>query len=139
MGETRIYSCKTLGVKNFKFLKTILDGKNFDIIILCESCTSECSKIIQPEQNVEWFTIEELQHFIFDSRYVDLAVKVKPDELSELKNYYQSFKNFPYVKLNDPIVRYLGLKEGDLVKFTRTSDLSCKDKKTYRYYRYVTK
>ena len=60
---------------------------------------------------------------------------VSEKEKEELIKKYGPLKLFPRISINDPQVRRLGAKPGDLIKITRKSDVAGE----YVYYRVVVK
>jgi DNA-directed RNA polymerase subunit H (RpoH/RPB5) len=141
--KARIYICRTFGIKNFKVLHKILDeaqkqDPHTKLIVVCDSCTAECGKAISAQKpDLEWFSVDQLQYYIFDSKDVDDARKADENEVKSLVKSYGPLKLFPHVKINDPIPRYLGLCEGDLVRFVRNPDIP--GGTPYKFYRYVVK
>ena len=60
---------------------------------------------------------------------------VTPEEKKELIKKYGPLKLFPRISVNDPQVKVLKAKPGDLIKITRKSKVAGE----YTYYRVVVK
>jgi len=60
---------------------------------------------------------------------------VSEEEKAELIKKFGPLKLFPRISVNDPQVKRLGAKPGDIIKITRKSDVAGE----YVYYRVVVK
>jgi DNA-directed RNA polymerase subunit H (RpoH/RPB5) len=73
---------------------------------------------------------------IFKHRLVPWHEIISEEERKAvLEKYHAEHHQFPWIKLNDPIVIILGARPGDIVKITRNSQTAG----TYVSYRYVIK
>lgn len=64
----------------------------------------------------EYFHINELQYFIFDQQYVPKNIKILTDVE---KNKIKFKKNYPTISISDIVVRLIGAKINDVIKFER--------------------
>lgn len=73
---------------------------------------------------------------VFSSRLSPQYRIMLKDEIDQLLlKYNVTIKGLPKIKVNDPAVKSLGAKEGDVIEIKRESQTAGK----YNYYRFVVK
>ena len=71
---------------------------------------------------------------IFLSRYVPKQEKISEDEKAQLLEKFKiKLRHLPKIRDDDPVVKRLNAKSGDVIKVTRIST----ETGTYNYYRVV--
>ena len=115
-------------VSDYKKNLNIDKNEAVDIIIVTkEEVTHATRKIIDTNQRND-FTIEV---FLENELFVNITKhklqpqfkKLSENEKDEIcKKYRATSEQFPYIRKKDPVSRYFGLKEGDMIKITRPSE-----------------
>lgn len=125
---TRVYFLKN--VKNLFFFK---NNEN-SFVVLCQN------KKVENLQNVEFLSLNELQHNIFvNEKMLEVSI-LNEKEIEELKEFYtlsDSFAELPKILIDDPIVKFLGLKSGDFVRTLRKRPEQPGKGSTYSFIRRV--
>uniref|UniRef100_A0A6C0JPG9 Uncharacterized protein n=1 Tax=viral metagenome TaxID=1070528 RepID=A0A6C0JPG9_9ZZZZ len=132
---TIIYWITCLGVKNLKKITESLKfqkqfaTKNIIIIYKSKSPGSDNNaKLYMDEfQNIkiEFLSIDELQYNIFDNDLIPSKIRIlNEDEVNEMVLFYKNVKMFPKLKPEDNIRRYLDIKKGEIVCFSRIENNS---------------
>jgi DNA-directed RNA polymerase I, II, and III subunit RPABC1 len=107
------------------------------IIILKEKINVTIEKeLVNPlYKNVEIFLFKNLIFNITKHNEVPKHIPMSKDEIKELLDKYRLSKTqIPKILSSDPMVKYYGLKPGDMFKIIRSS-LSAGEYITYRYVR----
>jgi DNA-directed RNA polymerase subunit H (RpoH/RPB5) len=104
------------------FLDTNFD-KNFLLVVPDFSSKAEKELKIKYKKS-ELFKEEELLLDLMEHILVPTQYKIDADTDPFLKNWNTNKKNFPRITLNDPVSKYLNLKEGDIIRIVRPSQSS---------------
>lgn len=116
--------CK-LNIDTFKwYYKLFLDHRvSRGIIVHSTACTASVREFYPTCQvDVELFRVEELRFNVLKHTYVPLHVRVD--------HWDNNNRKYPLLKKSDPVARFMGYIEGDVIRIQR-ADGSL-------YYRYVT-
>jgi DNA-directed RNA polymerases I, II, and III subunit RPABC1 len=96
------------------------------IFVTLEKSNQNVYNLIKHEKlrNVELFVISELLFNPSKSIYVPKHEKLPKDQEKELLEIYNTTKNnLPKILSTDKIIRYYGMKSGDICKITRNSEV----------------
>ena len=102
-------------------VKKIVEDRpdTYDVIIVAR----DKQKNVESGYPVFW--ILELQYNITKHSFVPKHTIVSEDEKSEILNRYKvKLRDMPIILSTDPVARYLGLKQGQLVRIERPSPSS---------------
>ena len=107
----------------------ILDflDSNFEnnFLLVVPDISSKIKKELQNKyKKSEVFMENELLIDLMSHILVPRQYKLNVDTEKFLKARNSTKKNFPAIKLNDPMSRYLNLKEGDIIRIIRPSESS---------------
>jgi DNA-directed RNA polymerase subunit H (RpoH/RPB5) len=105
-----------LNIEIIKYYYTLLykDGINHGILVYRNNVTSSVTKILLGNHDIriELFHIDELQYNLTKHVLVPLHEKISAKGHTELSKY-------PILKKTDPVARFNGWVNGDLIKITR--------------------
>jgi DNA-directed RNA polymerase I, II, and III subunit RPABC1 len=89
---------------------------------------SQMDRIEKMAPNVTAFHIKQLQYNITHHNLVPPHKLVNKEDIPNILAQYKlsSIKQFPVIKRNDPVIRYLGLRSGNVVKIERPSGTGMK-------------
>ena len=107
----------------------ILDflDSNFEnnFLLVVPDISSKVKKELQNKyKKSEVFMENELLIDLMSHILVPKQYKLNVDTEKFLRDRNSTKKNFPSIKLNDPMSRYLNLKEGDIIRIIRPSESS---------------
>jgi DNA-directed RNA polymerase subunit H (RpoH/RPB5) len=129
---TIIYYVADLGVKNFKSVLAWIECHHISsylvnsVIIVYEHKTSECERhlasLTMPSATIELFALNNLQKNIFNNVLSPSIHILNDEETASLISYYsiKDKRKFPLINSTGPECKYLNIKKGELIKFTRT-------------------
>lgn len=119
---------QSVGVKPIRtFVERMVEQSVFKaVIVIRNTITSSASKICQsmaPKYQIEQFMESELVVNITEHKLVPQHILLSEEEkLALLKKYHLKESQLPRIQLNDPVIRYFGLKRGNVVKIVRPSE-----------------
>lgn len=100
---------------------------NFEnhFLLVVPEISSKTQKELQTKyKKSEVFMEHELLIDLMSHVLVPKQYKLNVDTEKFLAERNSTKKNFPSIRLNDPIARYLNLKEGDIIRIVRPSETS---------------
>ena len=103
------------GIKNLKQLQ----NETKHVVIVCKSNSPETDKYNRKNNNIELFSLQELQTYIFDNFLVPEIYFLNKNQINEMKEFYGDLSLFPKIKEIDNICRYTNAKEGEIIAFKR--------------------
>lgn len=122
---------KSVGIKHIVNIHDLMVTKKLShcIVIYPDTITFSAKKYIHSKKNItiEFFNEDEL---LINKTKHQLSPKYEPCQLEELKLYVNISsgddlkKLLPKILFNDHIAKYYGLKRGDILKITRSSETS---------------
>jgi len=119
---------QNVGVKPIRtFVERMVEQSVFKaVIVIRNTITSSASKICQsmaPKYQIEQFMESELVVNITEHKLVPQHILLSDEEKQALlKKYHLKESQLPRIQINDPVIRYFGLKRGNVVKIVRPSE-----------------
>jgi DNA-directed RNA polymerase I, II, and III subunit RPABC1 len=89
---------------------------------------SQIDRVEKMAPNVTAFHIKQLQYNITHHHLVPPHKLISTNEVNDILSQYKlsTTKQLPVIKKNDPVIRYLGLRSGNVVKIERPSGTGMK-------------
>lgn len=137
-----IYICiideEKIGIKTIKNIENIMNEKNVKhtIMIHKSGITSFAKQYLKDNTtyNFEIFHCDEFKFSLLDHELIPEVCTISNEESSDLLIFYKTKdSNLPRIQQTDPVVRYLGAKKGEILRFTRPSESAG----VYSYWRIV--
>lgn len=118
-----------VGVNHIKDIRSEIGTINHIVIVYKNSITSFAKQTIQELVDdgitVEIFRDTELMFNVTKHTLVPKHEKIDEAEKANLlKKLCVREQNLPFIKKSDPVSKYMGLKQGDVVKIHRYSQIS---------------
>lgn len=117
----------SVGINAMKTLITYMIEENFTILILIGGILTPSSraaiKKASSRYEIQWFSAKELRVNITHHILVPQHILLSTDEKQRLlQRYHMRESQLPRILSSDPIARYMGLKQGQVVKIVRPSE-----------------
>lgn len=118
-----------VGVNHVKDIRSELGDVKHIVIVYKNSITSFAKQTIQELVHdgidVEIFRDTELAFNVTKHVLVPKHERISEQEKNELlKQLRVRGNNLPFIKIDDPVSKYMGLKKGDVVRIHRNSQIS---------------
>jgi len=127
-----------IGIKQIKNIeaKMISENVNRAIVFYNSTITAFAKQYLKEENefDIEMFKIDSMKFCLLDHDLIPEVCIVDDSEKKDLLSFYRIKEtNLPRIQFEDPVVRYLGAKKGNVLRFTRPSESAG----VYSYWRIV--
>ncbi|KAJ9090028.1 DNA-directed RNA polymerases II 24 kDa polypeptide (RNA polymerase II subunit 5) [Entomophthora muscae] len=117
----------SIGIHSMKTLLTSMIEENYNSMVLIGGLLTPASKLAikkaSSRYDIQWFSTNDLIINITHHVLVPQHIPISNDEKKNLlERYHLKESQLPRIYSNDPIARYLGLKQGQVVKIVRPSE-----------------